>query len=153
MALVTLLFFIKIVFQVFIYPLYHIHNLKRSNWRQPCHRCTHGSPPPPFSVLLQDANFANTSAALSAVCIDATSCPHWLRPYINHSNLRSIMPNYGAATQEFSGYKGCSDTSCFLYYSPIAHLLSMSCPAQTMPLSMVILPWMSPCNVIMLTIL
>ena len=90
MDLVSLLF-LKIVSQVVIYPLfvifttqlhifytnllYYICKLTRLNRRQHCHRRTHGNPPPPFSVLLQDANFANTSAVLSAVRIDTTSCP------------------------------------------------------------------------------
>ena len=90
MALVAL-FFTKIVCQFVIYPLfvhltshlyifytnplYHIHYPTRPNRRRPCRRRTHCSPPPPSSVLLQDANFANTSATHSAVRIDTTSCP------------------------------------------------------------------------------
>ena len=88
---VVALFFLKIVSQLFVYPLfvkfptqlyifytnplYYIHNLRRPNRRRPCRRRTHGSPPPPFSVLIHDANFAHSSATLSAIRIDSSSCP------------------------------------------------------------------------------
>ena len=40
-----------------------------------CHRFTHGSPPPLFSIRLHDATIANTSIVLSAIRISTNSCP------------------------------------------------------------------------------
>ena len=116
------------------------------------HRCTHGSPPPPFFVLLQDANFVNTSAVFLQFTSILHHALHWLRPSINQSDLRKILTNYGAAIQGDLGYKVYTNIYCFLSSSSISHLLYTPYPVLITPSSMVIIPWMFQGNITMITI-
>ena len=118
MALVSL-FFLKIVFQVVIYPLFvifhlilsHLYNYVSNNhrtsykrkqrWR--CHRDTHGSPPPPFSVRLHDATIAHTSIVLSAIQIAPALCPP-LAQTINKS-VRFTTHNHTLHRQHLRRFK------------------------------------------------
>ena len=113
-------------------PIYHIHYPTRPNRRRPCRRRTHGSPPPPFSVFLQDANFANASATLSAVLIDTTSCPPLVQAIyksVRFTKDNNILLHHQSKVFKLKGvFKYILSPS---YYST-AHLPSTRCQALIM---------------------